>query len=137
MRSPSRPLGNSGPSIVLVVEDEVLVRMGAVLYLEDAGFDVIEATNAGEALEVLDARSDVAVVFTDVNMPGPLDGLDLAWEVSRRRPDLPVIITSGRMALGEDQIPARSCFLAKPYMSQALTTMVAQAVETGLERQAA
>jgi two-component system, response regulator PdtaR len=73
---------------VLIVEDEPLVRLGAVQTIEDAGFEVIEAANADEAIEILEKRSDIRVVFTDVHMPGSMDGLKLAHAVRNRWPPI-------------------------------------------------
>jgi DNA-binding NtrC family response regulator len=112
----------------LVVEDELLIRICAACCLADAGFEVIEAADAEEAITALEARADVVLVFTDVNMPGRIDGLDLAWEVSRRRPEIPVIVTSGKESPRDDQIPSGGRFLAKPYAPEALPRIVAQAL---------
>ena len=109
--------------LVLLVEDEVLVRLAACDGLEAAGFDVIEAMDAEEALGVLGARSDVGVLFTDVNMPGALDGLDLADEVHRRWPMIKLVVTSGRTL--ERTVPDDGVFIAKPYSLKALTDVVA------------
>jgi DNA-binding NtrC family response regulator len=119
---------NSGVPTVLVVEDELLIRICAACCLADAGFEVIEAADAEEAITALEARADVVLVFTDVNMPGRIDGLDLAWEVSRRRPEIPVIVTSGKESPRDDQIPSGGRFLAKPYAPEALPKIVAQAL---------
>ena len=128
---------NPGLPTVLVVEDELLIRIGAACCLADAGFEVIEAADAEEAIAALEACADVVLVFTDVNMPGQIDGLDLAWEVSRRRPEIPVIVTSGKATPREDQIPSGGRFLAKPYAPEALPKIVAQALANGAERCAA
>ena len=92
------------PLVILLVEDEVLVRMVAADVLEDAGFTVLESTNAEEALRLLETRSDVQVLFTDVNMPGALDGLGLAQTVHERSPGVGILIGSGRIGL-----PPASC----------------------------
>ena len=81
---------------VLVVEDESLVRLGAVTIIEDAGFEVIEAASADEAIGILECRSDIRVVFTDIHMPGSMDGLKLAQAVRDRWPPIKIIVTSGR-----------------------------------------
>jgi DNA-binding NtrC family response regulator len=131
------PVWSPSAPTVLVVEDELLIRMCAVCCLADAGFEVIESADADEAMEALEARGDVALVFTDINMPGELDGLDLAWEVSRRWPGVAVIITSGKEAPREDQIPSGGRFLAKPYVAEALPKIIALALAAGTERRAA
>jgi CheY-like chemotaxis protein len=82
--------------IVLIVEDEFLLRMDAIEMIEGAGFEAIEAGNAEEAIAILERRSDIRVVFTDVQMPGSMDGLKLAAAVRGRWPPIQIIATSGR-----------------------------------------
>ena len=106
---------NSHHPLVLVVEDEPFVRMIAAEGLEDAGFEVIEAATADDALKILNARNDVGVLFTDVNMPGSVDGVELARMVHERWPALRIIITSGRDRPGLGDIPDDGRFVAKPY----------------------
>jgi len=118
---------------ILVVEDELLIRICAAFCLVEAGFEVIEAADAEEAMEAFGARSDVALLFTDVNMHGSLDGIELAWWVRGRRPELPVIVTSGSATPGEVQMPSGGRFLAKPYVPEALPKIVAAALATGAE----
>ena len=108
---------------VLVVEDESLVRMYAIDVLEDAGYEVVEAANADQALAQLDARPDVSVMFTDINMPG-MDGFALAKEVHRRRPDVHLILTSGRVGPDRAELPAIRAFVAKPYTAEGLTGLL-------------
>ena len=100
---------------VLLVEDEALVRMLGVDVLEEAGFEVIEAGNADEALRILEARSDVEVLFTDVDMPGSMDGLALARTVYARWPQVRVLIVSGKVRPGPTEVPPGGVFLGKPY----------------------
>ena len=118
---PSSP-GTS--SVVLVVEDEMLVRMIAAEVPAEAGFTVIECASAEEALAVLHARADVQVVFTDVNMPGTLDGLTLAHIVHQQWPAVGIAIGSGRIRPDPGELPPGSLFLAKPYVCSALTDAV-------------
>jgi CheY-like chemotaxis protein len=101
----------SRPTVVLLVEDEPLVRMLGVDVLEDAGFTVVEAANASEALRALETRTDVRVLFTDVNMPGELDGLELARVVHQRWPDIRLLIASGQVSQRPKSCPtaASSC----------------------------
>jgi CheY-like chemotaxis protein len=110
------PWGNS-PNIpaVLIVEDEPLVRIGAVYIIEDAGFEVIEAASADEAIRILECRSDVRVVFTDIHMPGAMDGLKLAHAIRNRWPPIKIIVTSGRELIAEQDLPEGGRFFAKPY----------------------
>src|SRR5580658_2798126 len=96
--------------VILIVEDEALVRLAAVGMLEDAGFRMIEAVNSDEALELLAADSDVQLLFTDVNMPGTIDGLALARQVHDRWPHIGIIVASGRSAPQNCELPAGAHF---------------------------
>jgi CheY-like chemotaxis protein len=101
---------------VLVVEDEPLVQMLASHALEDAGFAVRAAWNADEALRVLGEHAEtVQVLFSDVNMPGDMDGIELAEEVHRRWPHILLLLSSGQAKLADGQIPDSGRFVAKPY----------------------
>ena len=97
---------------VLIVDDEPLVRLCAVETVEDAGFEVIEAANADEAIRILESRSDIHVVFTDVHMPGSMDGLKLAHAIRNRWPPIKIIVTSGREKVAEQDLPAGGRFVA-------------------------
>jgi CheY-like chemotaxis protein len=101
--------------VVLIVEDESLLRMNAAEMIGDAGFDVVEAANADEAIAILEARPDIHVVFTDIQMPGSMDGLKLAGFVRGRWPPIKIVATSGFVSVGKDDLPEGSRFLAKPY----------------------
>lgn len=102
--------------VILVVEDEVLVRMLACDILNDAGYDALEAVNAAEALVLIDARPDIAVIFTDVDMPGEINGLGLARLIGLRAPDLPILITSGAAVVAPVDLPPKGRFMSKPYL---------------------
>jgi CheY-like chemotaxis protein len=91
--------------VVLIVEDELLLRMDAVDVIEAAGFDVVEAANADEAIAILEARLDITVVFTDIQMPGSMDGLKLAQAVRGRWPPIKIIATSGQISVTESDLP--------------------------------
>ncbi|AWN44053.1 response regulator [Methylobacterium durans] len=108
------------PVAILVVEDEVMVRMIATDILADEGFRVIEARDAEEALTLLEARTDVRVVFTDCNMPGEIDGVGLAHLVHQRWPEIGIIVTSGRVRPAPGDLPKDARFLAKPYRRSTL-----------------
>lgn len=109
---------------VLIVEDEMFIRMVAVDALEETGFSIVEAGDAHEALEVLERTPGIALIFTDINMPGSLDGMDLAAEVARRWPHIEIIVTSGGVSLNSADIPDAGTFLPKPYATQNLIDMV-------------
>jgi CheY-like chemotaxis protein len=103
---------------VLVVEDEVLIREFIKGELEAENYTVIEANHASEAIAVLEARADIHLVFTDVDMPGSMDGLKLAAYVRDRWPPVHIIVTSGKSR--PLTIPANALFLAKPYRSESV-----------------
>jgi CheY-like chemotaxis protein len=105
------------PPTILVVEDEILVRTVIAAYLRDCGFDVVEAGNAEEAVRVLEASIRVDIVFSDVNMPGRLDGFGLVQWLRRERPGLKIILTSGAAQAVKDasDLCAHVPILAKPY----------------------
>jgi len=100
--------------IVLIVEDEMLLRMRAVDMVEDAGFTSIEAVDADQAVAILESRSDIALLFTDIQMPGSMDGLRLAHAVHERWPPIKIILVSGQLELANIDIPANSRFFGKP-----------------------
>lgn len=110
------PVGEQGMPVVLVVEDEPLILLAACDLVECAGFLSIEASNADRALRILEADPNIAVVFTDIDMPGSMDGLTLAALVRRRWPEIGVIVTSGRWAWTEGALPEGSVFFEKPYL---------------------
>jgi two-component system, response regulator PdtaR len=112
--------------VVLIVEDEALVRLSAVGMLEEAGFRMIEAVNSDEALELLAADSDVQLLFTDVNMPGTIDGLALARQVHDRWPHIRIMVASAKQRPQPDELPVGSRFEQKPY---SLDTVVRHARE--------
>lgn len=118
-----RPAGSS----VLVVEDEGLVRMIAVDILEEAGFEVLEAPCADAAWTILEARPEVGVLFTDIDMPGSMDGLALAGRVAARWPHIRLVVTSGRYALRDGDMPDDGRFLGKPYRPGQLLQAIAAA----------
>jgi CheY-like chemotaxis protein len=109
---------------VLIVEDEPLVRLGAAKFIADEGFEVIEAANADEAIRILEARKDVRIVFTDIHMPGSMDGLKLARAVRNRWPPIKIIVTSGRDPVREQDLPEGSRFFAKPYDPIQITNLL-------------
>ncbi len=110
-----RHLPNTPSASVLVVEDDDLIRWCAVDFIEDAGFVVHSANSADAAVAILETRSDIGAVFTDVNMPGSMDGLQLARLVRGRWPWMRVIVTSGRGQVPKSEFPHGSHFVGKPY----------------------
>jgi len=100
----------------LVVEDEPLMLIDAVDLVTEAGFEAIGAKNADEAIRILESRDDIRIVFTDVNMPGSMDGIKLAHAVRHRWPPIEIIVTSGlTLANVQELLPERGVFFPKPY----------------------
>jgi CheY-like chemotaxis protein len=112
---------------VLVVEDETMVRMPIAEYLRDCGYKVVEAGDAGEAIAAMDAEGPVSLVFTDVRMPGKMDGFGLAEWFHSNYPDVPVLLTSGYH--GGRSLPAASFpggrFIEKPYSQTQVARRIA------------
>ena len=105
---------SSVAGVILVVEDEMLLRMRAVDMVEDAGYTSVEAVDADEAVAILESRSDIALLFTDIQMPGSMDGLELAHSVHKRWPPIKIILVSGQLQLSSGDIPPDSRFFGKP-----------------------
>jgi DNA-binding NtrC family response regulator len=105
---------------ILVVEDDALLRMYAAGLLEENGFGAVEAENADAALKLLENRDDVRLLFTDIQMPGSCDGMDLARQVHARWPSVLLIITSGHIKPAQAEIPDDGRFVGKPYRANEL-----------------
>jgi CheY-like chemotaxis protein len=117
-------------AVILIVEDDFLLRLDSAETIEHAGFEVIQAANADEAIAILNVRPDIHVVFTDIQMPGSMDGLKLARFVRDRWPPIKIVATSGRVVVGAGDLPAGSVFLAKPYRSAALVSALRELTGT-------
>ena len=113
---------------VLVVEDEPLIRMDIADQLQDLGFKVLEAANAREAVAMLAANDDIQVMFTDVDMPGGMDGLKLAAAVRDRWPPVKIIVTSGHRRVSIDDLPDDSRFMPKPYTGREVATAMREII---------
>jgi CheY-like chemotaxis protein len=122
-----QPKASSRP-VVLVVEDEILLRMDAIDALEAAGYDVLDAGNADEAIAILQKRGDVHVIFTDIDMPGSMDGLKLAHFARDRWPPVKIIATSGHARIAETDLPEGGRFLHKPYKPTQVITAIDQLI---------
>lgn len=109
---------------ILIVEDEPLVLAMAADIAEGAGFEVLSACGAEEALEILEQNSQITILFSDVRMPGSMNGKQLACEVARRWPHLKIILTSGYSPDGLGDVPSESYFVAKPYRPDVLERML-------------
>jgi two-component system, response regulator PdtaR len=112
-------LNNASP-IVLIVEDDPFLRMLAVEVIEEAGFVVLEAGDADEAVALLESRSDVALLFTDIDMPGSMNGLKLAHAARNRWPSIKIVIVSAVARPQPYELPSNSCFFKKPYRPAAM-----------------
>lgn len=113
-----------GAAVVLVVEDDPLLRMNAVDMIEDAGFEALEAPDADVAISVLEARTDIRLIFTDIDMPGSMDGLALAHAVADRWPPVRIIATSGHFKVSETDLPTGGKFIPKPYRQHQLVDVL-------------
>jgi len=118
----------------LVVEDEAFIRLMAADSLAERGFDVIEARDAAEALHILEEHDEVEILFTDINMPGEMDGLQLAGTVAVKRPDVRLVITSGSDGIIGGPIPNRGIYLAKPYRPDELAAAIRVSAERAERR---
>jgi two-component sensor histidine kinase/CheY-like chemotaxis protein len=123
--------GSTDVPKVLVVEDEMVLRMRAADIVEDAGFTPIEAVNADEAIAILESRSDIAVLFTDIQMPGSMDGLKLAHAVHARWPDIKIVLVSGQVKPTDAERPADSRFFGKPLGVEQMIAELQSMVGTG------
>jgi CheY-like chemotaxis protein len=119
------------PAVVLIVEDEMMLRMCAIDMVEDAGYTPIEARDADEAVAILESRSDIALMCTDIQMPGSMDGLELAHTVRARWPSIKIIVVSGQLNPLSIDLPPCSRFFGKPLepgkMIAQMRSMIGQA----------
>lgn len=113
--SPVAGAKSSSRPVVLVVEDNALILMGALDLVETAGFDGIGAASADEAIALLESRADIRLVFTDIMMPGSIDGVKLAHHIRKRWPPIHLMVASGRAIQEGSQLPSGSRFFSKPY----------------------
>ena len=115
---------NPEPITILLIEDEALIRMATAAMLEDAGYRVVEAMNADEALVTLGEGQQIDIVITDVQMPGRLDGLELVEIITEKYPHILSLVTSGRASLREARDCGAKKFLTKPYTATAIQSAV-------------
>jgi CheY-like chemotaxis protein len=115
--------------IVLVVEDDFLLRMDAVNIVRNAGFGAVEATNADEAIAVIEADPNIHIVFTDVQMPGTMDGLKLARFIKDRWPPIKIVATSGRVRVSKADLPEGSVFVRKPYSPELIISTLRELMD--------
>lgn len=113
MPATSSPMGKA---LILVVEDEPTLRMVALDLVEEAGFNALEAADADQAIRVLESRTDIRLIFTDIDMPaGSMNGLRLAFSVRNRWPEIAIIMASGHYRAKQDDLPSGALFFEKPY----------------------
>lgn len=108
----------TGKTVILVVEDEPVLLMAASDLVENAGFEVVEAANAAQAVRILESRFDVRIVFSDIDMPSGIDGVKLAEIIRDRWPPIEIILVSGHRAPLAAELPARAVFFPKPYVER-------------------
>ncbi|WP_283193694.1 response regulator [Rhizobium sp. AN80A] len=113
-------------AIVLVVEDEPLLRLAGIDLIEAAGYEAVAASDATEAIAILESRDDIRVVFTDVDMPRGVDGMRLAAIIRDRWPPIKVIVVSGHIEDPGDMIPAETVFFSKPYREEQIVATIRQ-----------
>ncbi|MGO7985042.1 response regulator [Rhizobium leguminosarum] len=121
----------NGKAVVLVVEDSTLIRMSAVDLVFSAGYEALEACDADEAIRILEARNDIDLVFTDVQMPGTMDGIKLSHYIRDRWPPVRLIVASGAAILEESDLPTGSRAFSKPYDNHAITDAMAHLLSIG------
>jgi len=109
---------------VLVVEDEAFLLFAIADELREAGYDVLEASNAEQAIRLLEIRQDIAILFTDIDMPGSMDGLRLSAAVRDRWPPVKIIITSGKRRPAQEAMPSGGVFLPKPYAPESVAATI-------------
>jgi CheY-like chemotaxis protein len=114
--------------VILIVEDEALIRLDAADMIRDAGYDVVDAANADQAIVILESRFDITVVFTDIEMPGSMDGLKLAAAIRGRWPPIKIIATSGHATVTLDDLPKGGRFLPKPYTSSEIAGAISDLI---------
>jgi CheY-like chemotaxis protein len=111
--------------VVLVVEDHPLVRMGVLEVMIEAGFEALEASSAVEAIGMLETRSDIHLVFTDAEMPGTMDGIELVHYIRNRWPPVKLIVVSGKTAISPAELPPGAKFFTKPYRETTIVDAMA------------
>lgn len=116
--------------VVLVVEDDFLLRMDAVHIVRAADFEAIEAANADEAIAILEEQPNIHLVFTDIQMPGTMDGLKLARFVKDRWPPIKIVATSGLVGVKEEDLPKGSVFVPKPYSAAQIVSTIRELIDS-------
>lgn len=121
----------NGKAVVLVVEDSAIIRMAALELVMSAGYEALHASDADEAIRILEARDDIDLVFTDVQMPGTMDGIKLSHYVRNCWPPIQLIVVSGATVVEESSLPAGSTFFSKPYHEHVIADAMASLLGHG------
>jgi CheY-like chemotaxis protein len=116
---------------IMVVEDEPLIRLGLVSLIEEAGYSVVEANSADDAIRKLEKIIDIRLILTDVDMPGTMDGIKLAHYVRGRWPPIHLVVISGKVGVEQTELPAGVRFVTKPYQEPALINLVETMITAG------
>ena len=117
-------------AVILVVEDDFLIRMDAADIVSSAGYEAVEASSADEAVLILRSRDDIDLVFTDVVMPGTMDGLQFAFYVRQHYPKVGIIVASGTLVVDRDTLPSTARFFVKPYSDREIADEMANLLKT-------
>lgn len=125
--------GKLSPHAILIVENDWLLKLLAIDIVKESGFVALEAGNADEAVVILESRSDIALLLTDINMPGSMDGLKLAHAVRKRWPPIRIIVVSGAVRPAECDLPTDSRFFGKPYRAEAMILEIHSLIGAKLE----
>lgn len=120
-----------GKAVVLIVEDSAIIRFSAVELVQAAGYIALEAVCADEAIKILESRTDIDLVFTDVQMPGTMDGIKLSHYIRERWPPVKLIVASGKQILEESNLPPGSQFFSKPYNDHAIADAISRMLSGG------
>ena len=126
----------NGKAVILVVEDSILIRMSAIELVVDAGYEALEAKDADAAIRILESRDDIDLVFTDVQMPGTMDGIKLSHYIRDRWPPVKLIVASGKEIVEESSLPMGSKFFSKPYNDHAIADTMARMLSGEIGHQA-
>ena len=124
-------MSDPSDTTIIVVDDEALIRMHGASMLEDAGYSVVEAASADEAIAILEGTTDVRLLFSDVDMPGRMNGIALAELVHERWPNVRLLLTSGHHHIADAQLPDDGRFIPKPYSQKAVVREVNALLHNG------
>lgn len=113
---------------ILIVDDEAIIRFDLVDFFEDAGFEVFDAEDADGAIALLEANSGIRIVLTDIQMPGSMDGVNLAHYIRDRYPPTLLVISSGNVKPTSQELPSDAIFVSKPFDPRQILTVIRRAI---------